>query len=412
MSIYEKLFELFPDAQSIALAGLYGESISEFQLSDNIFIMSKREEFDNLYHPRLGPYVIKPDYYLVGISSDKRYSMPFRKLNKVSDVLSSISLAHQALCIFHNAPYSLGEVYGFLKGSHGSYGLSDPSISGRNVELDLDLFRLDTMPHSFFNRYKNEKKFDDEVKKFFEQMATEYVEGKEKKWLLAATKYTSGRCKVFAEDAILDLAVSLESLLSFDNEQIGYKLRLHLALLVGETYSERLQIREDVRKFYNFRSTVVHGSKLLLTEEKIAVVERVGKYISKALIKTCGKNIKKEVIPELEYMMLLGTPRYLSERVMVRVSELEIVDSICKFHGINNYVSYEAFFEENANPDDDNADLLIKFNFGNGKSETYPASFYLSRVVGLMQVNRFTQWLTREEEKGYCYLISYSTKPN
>lgn len=412
MSIYEKLFELFPDAQSVALAGLYGENISEFQLSDNIFIMNKRDEFDNLYYPRLGPYVRKPDYYLVGISSDKRYCMSFRKVNNVDDVLSSISLAHQALCIFHNAPYSLGEVHGFLKGSHGSYGLSDPSISGRNAELDLDLFRLDTMPHSFFYRYKNEQKFDDEIKKFFEQMANVYLEGKEKKWLLAATKYTSGRSKVFAEDAILDFAVSLESLLSLDNEQIGYKLRLHLALLVGDTYSERLQIREDVRNFYNFRSTVVHGSKLSLTEEKMAVVERVGMYISKALIRTCGMNVKKEIIPELEYMMLLGAPRYLRERVQLEVSEIDIVNSICKFHGINNYLSYEALLEDNTNPDDDYADLLIKLYFETGESETYHASFYISKIEGLPDVKRYIHWLTWEEGKGYCYLVSYSIEQN
>lgn len=410
MGIYGKLFDLFPGAQSIALAGIYGENISEFQLSDYIFIMNKRDEFDDLYHPRLGPYVRKPDFYLVGISNDKRYCMPFRKIINEDDVLSSISLAHQALCIFHNAPYSLGEVHGFLKGSHGSYGLSDPSIPGRNAELDLDLFRLDTIPHSFFLRYRNEQKFDDEIKNFLKKMATVYVEGKEKKWLLAATKYTSGMCKVFAEDAILDFAVSLESLLSLDNEQIGYKLRLHLALLVGDTYSERLQIRDDVRNFYNFRSTVVHGSKLSLTEEKMAVVERVGMYISRALMRTCGMNVKKEVIPELEYMMLLGAPRYLRERIQLKVSELDIVESICKFHDIENYLSYEAYLEENTDPDDDYADLLIKLYFGTSDPEIYHASFYLSKVEGLTKVSRYNHWLTREEGKGYCYLVSYSTK--
>src|SRR5262249_22094734 len=58
----------------------------------------------------------------------------------------------------------------------------------------------------------------------------------------------------------IDGGICLEALLGDESPQeLTYKLRLRAALLLGRTVDERQTIREDVRRFYDLRSKVVHG---------------------------------------------------------------------------------------------------------------------------------------------------------
>jgi hypothetical protein len=65
------------------------------------------------------------------------------------------------------------------------------------------------------------------------------------------------------DDQAIDSGICLEALLGDEQGQgeINYKLQLRAAILLGKTLSERLEIRESVRKLYSLRSKVVHGRK-------------------------------------------------------------------------------------------------------------------------------------------------------
>lgn len=403
MTSYDNLFRLFPHAKSIALAGIYGiksEVPEGFKLSDQIYLYSKREEFDILYHPRLSDRINKPDYYLVGVSDDERFITGFRKINQISDALSSITIAHQALCIFHNAPYGLGQIEGFLLGSVGSFGLSDPAISARNVEVDNELFRVPTLSHSFHYPGNKRASFDTQLVEFFTKVCNAYAGNIEKRWLLSALKFTSGINRYYAEDALLDFSVALESLLAMDKEQISFKIRLYLALLIGDSYNERAKIVDDVKKFYSFRSNFVHGNRKNLSDDNIAVIERVGTYLSKALTRTCGVNIEKDLVQELDYMLLIGAPRIARERTKVIISEKEIVDDICRKYNIETIESYRAYLMNTDDPDD--KELLIELRVNGETIGPFYASLHIP-----VPAHKITYWLSQDKNEGYSYCVDY-----
>ena len=60
------------------------------------------------------------------------------------------------------------------------------------------------------------------------------------------------------EDALIDQIIAFESLLLDDDKELGYKLSLRTAFLIGE---ERETIFNNMKEAYNLRSLIVHGKK-------------------------------------------------------------------------------------------------------------------------------------------------------
>lgn len=92
---------------------------------------------------------------------------------------------------------------------------------------------------------------------------------------VALDRLNLARRRRSAGDRAVDGGICLEALLGDDSPQeLSYKLRLRAALLLGRTVDERQQIREDVRRFYDLRSKVVHGrvrtAKDASRDEKVA----------------------------------------------------------------------------------------------------------------------------------------------
>lgn len=63
------------------------------------------------------------------------------------------------------------------------------------------------------------------------------------------------------DDAFIDLLIAVEALVSTDAEksEINYRVGQRMALLVGETLEERLQLVQVMKAAYDVRSTLVHG---------------------------------------------------------------------------------------------------------------------------------------------------------
>lgn len=82
---------------------------------------------------------------------------------------------------------------------------------------------------------------------------------------LAVRRYALSLEKKNLEDQLLDLWIALESLFVPDGKkgEITYKLRLRMAYYFGDTYAEREQVAQFVKRSYNHRSEIVHSGKML-----------------------------------------------------------------------------------------------------------------------------------------------------
>ncbi|MBR8659648.1 MULTISPECIES: HEPN domain-containing protein [unclassified Brevibacillus] len=82
---------------------------------------------------------------------------------------------------------------------------------------------------------------------------------------LAVRRYALSLEKKNLEDQLLDLWIALESLFVPDGKkgEITYKLRLRMAYYFGDTFAEREQVAQFVKRSYNHRSEIVHSGKLL-----------------------------------------------------------------------------------------------------------------------------------------------------
>lgn len=63
----------------------------------------------------------------------------------------------------------------------------------------------------------------------------------------------------FRADILADLVAALEQLLVRSDREVNYKLRVRIAFLLGQTSHERLQIVNNIRDAYGYRSTIYHG---------------------------------------------------------------------------------------------------------------------------------------------------------
>jgi len=91
------------------------------------------------------------------------------------------------------------------------------------------------------------------------------------------------------EDRLIDYWIALESLFTPDGtSELRFRASLRIAAFIGHTRAERVQIYDDMRLSYDWRSCIVHGdqkhAKSLGKKRGIAEVTRyTGKYLRDAL---------------------------------------------------------------------------------------------------------------------------------
>ena len=75
---------------------------------------------------------------------------------------------------------------------------------------------------------------------------------------------------------IIYLNIAIETLVSEQNSEIGYKIAHRIANLVGETDHERSKIYTIIKKCYNIRSEIIHGnSKDRILLRKTFVIQEI-----------------------------------------------------------------------------------------------------------------------------------------
>jgi len=101
--------------------------------------------------------------------------------------------------------------------------------------------------------------------------------------LLAAIQW-SGRATVETnkEDAFILYAISLESLVLIekDKNELGYRLQIRVAHLLGKNLERRKKIFSDIKYLYTIRSNIVHNGTIQVTDADLKLI----RYYSKGCI--------------------------------------------------------------------------------------------------------------------------------
>ena len=108
----------------------------------------------------------------------------------------------------------------------------------------------------YFNKYKLEKNEIEELKNLFQKVknAPEFLR-------IPISRFNFAYDRRKPEDKLIDLIVALESLLVKENQELSYRLSLRTSFLLGKNNKERKELFCLMKKAYNLRSKIVHGSK-------------------------------------------------------------------------------------------------------------------------------------------------------
>ncbi len=72
--------------------------------------------------------------------------------------------------------------------------------------------------------------------------------------------YGRGSSKIATEDRFLDVAIALEALYRPNGSKLREKISSRAAWFFGKNETDRLEIKDTVKKFYEYRSAIVHGT--------------------------------------------------------------------------------------------------------------------------------------------------------
>lgn len=123
------------------------------------------------------------------------------------------------------------------------------------------LFKPGHYPGISINPYELLETEVDTLREFWRDFQGKRQKGKLNDLKIAIGRFNSSYGEGF-EDRLLDQMIALESLYLGDDKELGYKLALRAAFLLGRGKKERKQIFERLRRAYNDRGKVVHGKRL------------------------------------------------------------------------------------------------------------------------------------------------------
>lgn len=107
------------------------------------------------------------------------------------------------------------------------------------------------------------------------------------------------------EERILDVAIALEIMYGpFDGGEISHKLRTRAAWLLGASPGDRISVAEDMKAFYNARSSVVHGSTNA-DREKLQRAFPIGRELARS---TLTALLVKGPIADWDRLVVSGDP--------------------------------------------------------------------------------------------------------
>jgi len=82
------------------------------------------------------------------------------------------------------------------------------------------------------------------------------------------------------EDRLIDQMIAFESLFIRDDKELGYKLALRTAFLLGK---RRKQIFSDIREAYNLRGQIVHSNKKIDVKKLLVTIPKTEEYLRQSI---------------------------------------------------------------------------------------------------------------------------------
>ena len=82
------------------------------------------------------------------------------------------------------------------------------------------------------------------------------------------------------EDRLVDQMIAFESLYIADDKELGYKLALRTAFLLGKS---RKQIFDDMRKAYDLRGQIMHGNKKVEAYKLQETIPKTEEYLRQSI---------------------------------------------------------------------------------------------------------------------------------
>lgn len=77
---------------------------------------------------------------------------------------------------------------------------------------------------------------------------------------LFSRRFRKGLSNSNLEDKIIDYSICFESLFPDINYELRFRLSHYVAMLIEDTYDERVEVYNRIKKFYDIRSRIVHGN--------------------------------------------------------------------------------------------------------------------------------------------------------
>jgi len=134
------------------------------------------------------------------------------------------------------------------------------------------------------NKYKLTKSESKDFIKFWDEYKTcDFTNNKFLEVAIKRFNYSHEREK--PEDKLIDYTVSLEALFLKEEEkaELSYRLSIRMAILLGKNKKDRKEIFSNVRKAYDLRSKIIHGSTRASNEDVREIVIKIENYLRESI---------------------------------------------------------------------------------------------------------------------------------
>lgn len=210
----------------------------------------------------------------------------------VSDVsvnlITAFRLCHAGMVIpgplvlakSRNSEFSIFSISKFGEFSRSEF---DDILPGMSVGPILTPLTKDGFEGVMSPKYKLHKSDILQIKKLVQNLTR--LQGKKEPHNLgiALRRFNSSYHGGFEDriaDRIIDHMIAFEFLYLGDDKELGYKLRLRTAFLLGK---QRAKIFKDMSKAYNLRSDIVHGNKQVEMFELEEIIPKTEKYLRQSI---------------------------------------------------------------------------------------------------------------------------------
>lgn len=202
---------------------------------------------------------------------------------------------------------------GFLKVGDAFYRYV-PGLKGMSITTKIGEEQPPNLSTSLVLEDIDKKKLYDNFFQNLQRLRDDYDENKIRYINSAIRRFGYVYKASDPEDKISDLIIAMETLLSNDPIEIGVKMSLRVAMLLGDTEESNQSIQQFIKKCYSKRSEIVHGKKKKpfvidgndLPYEK--VVELLENYvrdaINKVLILHMNKKSQQVLLNDLDSVII------------------------------------------------------------------------------------------------------------